>query len=91
MEQKKTWLRPTQVSKEFPKDKYHFSQHLENIGDYIETNPAPFEDIERLRKAATAWSWFHKVRVLFKRYRKFNGEYILRITLVSKHRLRDYK
>lgn len=87
--EKKTWLRPTQISKTFPRNKYHFDQHLTDTGDWVETNPLSPKEYDNIQDAAHAWAWFRKYTVKTRSYPTDTGR-IMRITLVKKHRNRDY-
>jgi len=60
--QKKTWIRPTQLTG-WPKNKYFFSEHLVRVGDFIETEPWSIADHERFKKAVYAWAYRHKYHV----------------------------
>lgn len=86
----KKWLRPTEKTKQFPTNKYHFSQHLTQVGDWIETDPVTRSDVKKLNKAAHFWAWQHKCRVSVVYYPAPDDMCVVRITLVSKHRYRDY-
>lgn len=90
MTQKKFWLRPTQITQQFPKNKYHFSSHLTNIGDWIETDPMSKEDRERIKKAVNFWAWHHNVRISFRSWPTSPTTWAVRITLVGKGRIRLY-
>ncbi len=92
MELKKSWLRPTQITKKWPENKYGFSENLKEVGDYVETFPIPYEDCVKIRKAAHLWAWFHKYRVVTKCIKQWEtGLYYIRVTLTAKVRIRDYK
>ncbi len=90
MESKKFWLRPTQITKKFPSNKYRFSENLVDVGDFVETFPMPYEDCQRIQDAAHAWAWQHKYRVTTRCLPAREGGYFIRITLTSKVRVRDY-
>ena len=85
-----TWLRPTQISKQFPANKYYFSRHLTSVGDWVETNPITKAEAIKLEKARHAWSWHHKNTTKFEKIPSADGMVIVKITLTSKHRNRDY-
>lgn len=87
---KKTWQRYPQINKIFPKPKYHFDQYLSDPGDFIETNPITPRETDLMYRAALFWAYNRKYTIRTKRWRKLNGDYILRITLVDKKRIRDY-
>jgi hypothetical protein len=84
------WLRHTQVTKKFPKPKYGFTTHLKHIGDEVETFPMTKDDVERIKYAAFFWAWNKNYKIKFKRVRAAKDMWTVRITLVQKHRLRDY-
>ena len=90
MARKTSWLRPTQISKTFPANKYKFSEYLVNVGDFIETNPVTRADVKKLNKAAHFWAYQHKCRVSVIYYPLPDDMCTVVITLVSKHRYRDY-
>lgn len=85
-----TWLRPTQISKTFPSDKYGFSVHLTRVGDWVETNPLFGKEVKNIIDAAHAWAWHHGVTVRCKSYPASDGGKHVRVTLIKKHRHRDY-
>lgn len=91
MESKKSWLRPTQLTKKFPSNKYGFSQNLKEIGDFVETFPMTFKECCTLQKAAHNWAWFHGVVATTRILRAGNGLYTIRVTLTAKVRVRDFK
>lgn len=52
----------------------------------------PYEDCVKIRKAAHLWAWFHRYRVVTKCIKQWEtGLYYIRVTLMSKVRIRDYK
>lgn len=85
-----TWLRPTQISKTFPSDKYAFSIHLTRVGDWVETDALHGKEVKNIIDAAHAWAWFHKVTVQCRSSPAPGGGKYVRVTLVKKHRHRDY-
>lgn len=87
--EKKTWLRPTQISKTFPANKYGFDQHLTDVGDWVETNPLTLKEYYNITDAAYAWAWVRQYTIKTKSHPSEGGK-IVRITLVKKHRHRDY-
>lgn len=86
----KTWDRWTQKTKEFPKPKYGFSQHLKYIGDMLETYPMSIEDGVRFRDAAKFWAHHHGKRVRTITIKAPDDMVIKRVTLISHHRKREY-
>ena len=92
MESKKSWLRPTQLTKKFPQNKYRFDEVLKNVGDYVETYPMSLADYERFNKAAHHWAWYRGYRVSVKTIKHHEDQtYTVICTLTSKVRIRDYK
>ena len=92
MEQKRSWLRPTQLTKKFPQNKYNFKEVLKEVGDYVETHPMSLEDLQRFTKAAHFWAWQKRYRVSIESIKQWEtGLYMVRCTLTSKVRIRDYK
>lgn len=92
MAQKKSWLRPTQLTKKFPQNKYQFDEYLKEINDYVETYPISLEDLQRFTKAAHHWAWYKKYRVRVESIKHWEtGLYTARCTLTHKVRIRDYK
>jgi len=87
--EKKTWLRPTQISKTFPTNKYGFDLHLTRAGDWVETNPLSQKEYYNIQDAAHAWAWTRQWTIKTRSYPTDEGR-IMRITLVKKHRERDY-
>lgn len=86
----KKWVRPTQLTKKFPADKYGFSKHLKKVGDWIETHPFPEkQDAVRMLRAAHHWAWYYGYRVSVEIHEKTGG-WIARIFLTDKVRIRDY-
>jgi hypothetical protein len=79
METKKTWLRPTQITKTFPANKYDFSAVFKRVGDTVETHPMSEGDAERFRKALNFWAYYH---------RKTGVSVVA--TLTKQHRERDF-
>jgi len=82
----KTWDRWTQVSKQFPKPKYGFTQHLKHIGDSIKTFPMNEPDYIRFKDAAKFWAWHHDRRVRIKKERLGDGMCEVTVTLMEHHR-----
>ena len=83
------WERPTEKAKAFPKDKYGFTKHLTNAGDWVETDVLYGKEVKNIIDAAHAWAWFHKYTVKCNSFLFKDGKCV-RITLVKKHRFRDY-
>lgn len=84
------WLRPTQITKKFPSNIYSFSQHLTSVGDWVETNPITKEEAIKMNKASHAWSYYHKCTISISVIPAADDLVIVKITLTSKHRNRDY-
>lgn len=84
------WKRATQITGEFPKDKYGFSTHLVDKGDMIETFPMSWKDFQRFENAVYQWAWRHDKRVRTERVWHSNDTLGMRVTLVAHHRVRDY-
>lgn len=91
MTQPKTWTRATQITGKFPEDKYGFTQHLKQVGDYVMTYPMAKEDAVRVKWAAHQWAYRHECRVSHSLIRRTGGLYSARVMLVDKNRIRDYK
>lgn len=89
MEIKKTWVRPTQLTKTFPTNKYDFSSVFKRIGDTVETYPMSESDAERWRKALNFWAYHHGKTVVYKKHRGPTGVSVV-ATLTKHHRERDY-
>jgi hypothetical protein len=85
----KRWKRPGEITKTFQEDKYQFSKYLTDVGDYVETFPMPVEDQVRMRYAAHRWAYDRKWTISFRRYWRPDGR-VCRVTLVKKHRIRDF-
>ena len=86
----KTWLRPTQISRTFPPNKYGFTHHLRQIGDWVETQPLDDKGYNNINDAAHFWAWRRGWRVTVLTQPDGEGKKIVRITLIAKHRERDY-
>jgi hypothetical protein len=92
---KKTWLRPTQISRKFPQNKYHFTAYLKRPGDYLITNPITKADTAKITLAARTWAanrmWTIETQVT---YCGENSEgvsvYTARIDLITLSRVRDF-
>jgi hypothetical protein len=86
---KRSWKRTPNIKPgERPENKYKFSSHLKEIGDFIETYPLPFEDRKKLKYAALIWAYRKKYVV--KTETVYDGGTCVRITLVSKRRPSRY-
>lgn len=84
---KKTWLRWTQTSREFPKSKYNFTQHLRKVGDYVVTEPLPNSEYQKIKHAAKFWAWYHGVMIKTEKTNLRNGTFIIKIQLISRKRV----
>lgn len=87
---KKEWVRASEVTREFPKNRYNFSHYLRSVGDFIQTYPMEEPDVTRIIMAAHAWAYAHKCRVKAQKIRRHKGHSV-RITLTHLTRIRDYK
>lgn len=87
---KKTWLRPTQLSRTFPSNKYQFSTYLTKVGDFVETESLDDKQRNNIIDAAHAWAWFHKKTVKCQSTKAPDGGFYVRVTLIKQHRYRDY-
>jgi hypothetical protein len=85
----KTWERWTQKTKQFPKSKYGFSQHLKKVGDFVETYPMEYADYIRIKDAAKFWAYTHGKRVAVRSTRQGDGLRTVRVQLISRTRSRD--
>ena len=85
-----TWLRPTQISKTFPSNKYSFTKYLTREGDWIETGVLTREEYIKIKKAVNFWAWRKQYTIQVKSVPMPNDCKIVRIFLVKKHRNRDY-
>lgn len=76
-----------------PGYKYNFNQHLRRVGDFVETHPLSPKETHNIICAAHMWAWENRVRVTTNKYKqKSDGSsYIVRVTLVSNMRERDYR
>ena len=92
---KKTWLRPTQISRKFPENKYHFTEYLKRPGDYLITNPITKTDLVKLTLAARTWAanrlWTIETQST-PCGENSGGEsvYTVRIDLITLSRVRDF-
>ena len=84
------WLRPTEITKQFPSDKYAFSIHLLRPGDWVETNPLTQKEYYNIQDAAHFWAWKKGYSVKTESWPDGTGLKIVRITLTKLHRERDY-
>lgn len=92
---KKTWLRPTQVSRKFPQSKYHFTEYLKRPGDFLITNPLTKKEAYKVVYAAHFWAANRRWRVETEvTYCGENPEgenvYTVRIDLITLTRIRDF-
>ena len=85
-----TWLRHTQLTKEFPKPKYHFSKHLRNIHDYIETDVITKKELYAIKKAVAFWAWYHERTIKMHQIQLGEDKYIFNVELISKDRKREF-
>ena len=88
-EEPKKWKRYYEVLGKFAENKYNFTEHLQNPGDYVETYPLEWKDQKRIIDAASAWSWEHQYTVKCQRVKRPDGTCV-RVMLINKHKVRDY-
>lgn len=73
-------------------NKYQFSKHLTVVGDFVQTEPMTVKESWNIMYAAQMWAWDHMRRVSVDRYPVDGGnKRVVRITLVSRDRERDYR
>lgn len=90
MTKHRRWTQATENKKaHFPENKYGFSQHLTTVGDWVQTNPIPYEDYIRIRDAAKNWAYYHGVRVNVSYVPAEDNLYTVTIRLVSYTRKRE--
>lgn len=85
-----THQRWTQKTKEFPKSKYGFTEHLKKQGDQLEYYYGPEKDPKAYKKitdAAYEWSHHHRVTIRTRHIRMSDG-WGVRVTLAREYRLR---
>jgi hypothetical protein len=87
---RKTTSRSNRKTPNNPRYKYNFKENLKDVGDYIETFPLSEKDAFNFKIAADMWSWRNAVTFQVNGYRQADGTRIVRVTLVKKHRERDY-
>ena len=73
-------------TRQFPKNKYNFTEHLRNIGDSVTTYPLDYDDYRKILDAAKFWAWKHECRVKCRSFRTNDMKYEVTVTLISKHR-----
>jgi hypothetical protein len=86
-----TWKRATELTGKFPTPKYGFGLYLKSVGDMIVTFPMSHKEAINIVKAAHQWATDRRCRVRANRIKKFDGTEAVRITLVDKQRIRNYK
>lgn len=79
----KTWTRHFQAVKGRPTKKYHFTEHLKRLGDYVETEPISKAERLRMKDAAKYWAYRNDKRLRFWSYPASPDTYICRVTLVA--------
>ena len=75
------------------KDKYYFNVHLAEVGDFVETHPISAREAHNIVCAAHMWALDNHVRVHTNKY-IYNTEktlFVVRVTLASNMRERDYR
>ena len=87
MEQKKSWVRKSNYIPEERRmgNKYNFSFHLQEVGDWVETFPMSFYDRMQMNKAAHIWAYRKKWSVSAEQVAVPDG-IGMRITLTKKYR-----
>ena len=88
---KKSWLRPTQKTRTFPTNKYDFDNVLVDEGDWAKTSPLPREEVDKLKKALSAWAFYRKKTVKFERFYLPNNMEYAYISLEKSYRERDFR
>lgn len=93
--EKKTWLRPTQISRKFPQNKYGFTEYLKRPGDFLISWPLTKKEADKLMFAAHFWA--ARRRWTIETEQTYCGEnidgenvYTIRIDLIALTRFRDY-
>lgn len=82
----------TMASRPFPKNKYHFSKYLVDVGDYLVTEPiTPRKKAKLFAQAAYFWAWNHRKVIKTNIQPNVDNTWTVTVTLVSKHRKRDYE
>ena len=82
----KRWTTTFHTKPFFPKPKYGFSVHLKYIGDFIETNECTEQEYIKFKDAAKFWAWYHGKKVRIQKWRRPNGNCIIRVTLAAHKR-----
>ena len=59
-------------------------------GDWVETGPITKKEYYNIQDAAHAWAWHRKYTVKTESDQLGGGLRVVRVTLVKKHRNRDY-
>lgn len=67
------------------KNKYNFSFHLREVGDWIESGPLSFEERRLVTDAVVIWAYRHKYQVKVRTVGVLGGRGI-HITLTAKYR-----
>lgn len=86
---KKTWERWTQKTKQFPENKYNFSVHLTEVGDWVQTHPLTREEKDKITKAARFWAWYHDVSIKHEEVKINEDQWTVTIRLISLTRKRQ--
>ncbi len=74
----------------FPSNKYSFSEHLQQVGDWVRTGPLSAKDLKRFRDAAYDWAWQRKWRVTCKSIRVADDKWECICALKAKVLIREY-
>lgn len=85
-----THKRWTEKTRQFPKNKYGFTQHLRRVNDWVLTEPMSLADCKRFRDAAYEWAWHKKWRVTVNRFRVSEDTWECCCRLVSKKYEREF-
>ena len=83
-----TWKRASELTRQFPKNKYGFSIHLVRPGDYVETYPLTEDEALKIKYAAFAWAWNHKYTIKYEKLRAPHNKWTVRIYLIKRTRCR---
>lgn len=73
----------------FPSNKYNFTTHLNQVGDWVQTHPISRDEYIKIKDAAKFWAWNHGVRVKVQSNKVGDDKYTVTIRLVSLTRKRE--
>ena len=68
-----------------PVEKYRFSEHLLKVGDWVESDAIPFEERDKIKKAAHFWAYKHRCTVKTTTLRKYGGK-VIRVEVIKAYR-----